>query len=282
MRGTAEPKRLFGRPITQTQYKRLMSLPARYRNGNYLAAIDSGDTDVMQLLYDAGMRYYTKLREHKIRRRGSKPTQLIKYGWFLALTGQRISGPLTGEYPVVQRRGPMSGRWRYIMQVEHTNLKHFDRAGNRIRMKQHIPHFSPIESEMWRIITDDWDNVTLRDMFNYISKTNGGAKRSGGLTHALNTVFHAAMKTPDGKILQDEKISPHSFRHLRSYNLYHQYRMPAELVRLFFGWTDLTMLHHYNYMSAETESRNMLRLIMDMQKEPDLPEPAPPPGIASV
>lgn len=196
-----------------------------------------------------------KLRRHH----HSHPIQLLKFFYFVYLTGSRISEPTAGgaEAPTVDLFNEKGVAW---VEVNKVNSKHKSPDGiGRQMISQLFPVFNVSEQKMWNFITDGGLQTNVREMFQF---ADWKSLKHENLNCLFKTNFRTDLKDPSGNLSKDTGITPHILRHMRTFNVLINYGVDRSLVKDWFGWKNTRMIDYYALERTRLE-RKLQREILE-------------------
>lgn len=234
----------------------------KYRNSWYLANLD----DVCKQVWEIGQAYYQRFREKKTwpKRKNKAPVQLVKYFYFLYLTGGRLCEPLL-QPPQLELHNDKAGSYISITKI---NEKHKDPQGNREKLNIILPIFDEWEERMWDFITDGGLLTNGKEIFKYglfgakeDKRTNEWMVSHDKIGQLVRRNFKADLKDANGNRKPHHSISPHILRHLRAYNLHIEHNVPKTLVAKWLGWRDERMFFWYVEIARAMSIKSQLDVI---------------------
>ncbi len=215
--------------------------------------------NICQQVWDMGQAYYRKLQDPKTRpRRLSKqPVQLIKYFYFLFLTGSRLMEGIIEPRPIIQ---VLDEAGFTIIKITKVNEKHFRSDGSREVITSTMPILDEYEQKMWNFITDGGLLSNPEDIFKW---SNWESLENSQISEMITNNFKIDLKEPEtNKVFKGIGIVPHILRHMRAYNLMVNHKIPKDLIIKWLGWDNDDMLYYYVHLESmlgEAEQRKILR-----------------------
>lgn len=224
----------------------------RYRNRWTFADLSK---NTCEQIWRIGQEYYMKFREGPRPRHSiSHPVQLVKYFYFLYLTGCRLMEPI--KEPVRLSMQHQDGGTQVI--VRHLNEKHPTADGNPDFTTAEFPVFDEWEQKMWLFITDGAINTDSDDIFRF---KDWGALNTSCMSHLIDRNFFVDLKDLSGKAHRHEGLSPHILRHMRAFNVVITHNVRPELAITWFGWKDIKMLYYYAHIKELMSIRNQHQIL---------------------
>jgi hypothetical protein len=216
--------------------------------------------NVSKQVYDIGEAYRATLGLRRKRKDGSHrnghPVQLLKYYYFLYLTGSRLREPLEEPAPTIEiiNEGGL-----VHVEIHKVNLKHKaqDGQGHAV-MEQAFPVFNEWEQKMWTYITDGGLAVRADEIFKF-KEWKSTSKQN--LNCLVKSNFRTNLRDTKGKVHRNAGITPHILRHMRAFNVTVNYGVEVPLAVKWFGWTDQRMLYYYAHIRERLNVRNQLDML---------------------
>ena len=217
------------------------------RNAWYFADLV---TNVSEKVWEIGQEYKQRIDQGKIRHKNKFPVQLLRYFYFLYLTGSRRMEPTMMPLNIALR----NENGYIIVKIIKMNEKH----GGR-QMTQAIPVFNASEQAMWNYITDGGQETDPEQIFQF---KNWKSTKKENLSGLIKTNFRTDLKDPiTQRIRKDTGITPHILRHMRVYSVFINYHVPEAYAVMMFGWKDSKMLYYYAHIQETVSFRNQIEML---------------------
>lgn len=201
--------------------------------------------NISQQTWEIGQAYIVRFRDEKTKPRhlNAYPVQLVKYFYFLYLTGSRLMEPVCEPRPqinIINKDG------KVYIAIHKVNEKHkaLDGSGREV-IDQALPVFNQYEQSMWNFITDGGMVTDTADIFKF-DKWRSRTKHN--MNCLLKTNFRTNLRDENGRVHIDYGITPHILRHMRAFNVIVNYGVEVPLAIRWFGWTDQRMLYYYAHI----------------------------------
>lgn len=227
------------------------------RNANDWVFANMG-VNISKQVWEIGERYHKKFREEKARHQNTHPINLLRYWYFLYLTGSRLTEPLAigPERPIIELLN--EGGLPYV-HVHKVNAKHMDANGkSRQMMDQAIPIFNEYERDMWSTITDGGLQTNIDEIFKF---KEWKSLKHDNINCLIKTNFKTDLKDPSGNLHRNAGITPHILRHMRTFNVIVNEGLHEIQVVKMFGWTNSRMIYYYAHIRTVLEMRNQVEVL---------------------
>jgi integrase len=216
-------------------------------------------------IYKMGMAYLKKFdsRATTPKRHMAYPAQLVKYMFFIYLSGSRSREPLLSKDSRLELRSQNNSHYIYI---KRRNEKHFDSSHNPVDLEVAIPIFCESERLMWKFITNGGKDMNMKYIFQFDDWARKYDKK-GKQRHEYLTLymanFRVDLRDTEGVLHSNCPITPHILRHARAFNLLINHRAPEPLILGIMGWTSNQMLYYYAYLRNTLHIENLLKLAIE-------------------
>jgi len=217
-------------------------------------------TDISRQIFQIGEEYrlMTLGKGNKPRHMNKHPQQLLKYFYFLYLTGSRLMEPagVEREKPSITIFNNPDGVW---VQISKVNAKHKAPNGvDRQMITQVFPIFDEWEQAMWNRITDGGTQTNIDEIFQL---KDWPSTKQDIISDLIKHNFKANLRDPNGKLHRDTGLIPHILRHMRTFNVVIERGVPDAQVVRWFGWTNSRMIYYYANMRQILEAKSQLELL---------------------
>jgi len=214
---------------------------------------------ICKQIWFIGQAYYERMQEPKNRptHRIKNPVQLIKLFYWIYLTGARNQEAFKKPYPTLDIVNK-EGETRVI--ITHVNSKHKGPNNTADTVTEMIPILDEWEQKMWNFSTDGNQESQAAKIFGY-----GAWKsyRKNNITSLFIKNFRTALESPEKEVFKNEGIRPHILRHMRTYNLLSDHRVPRDLAQLWMGWDSQYMLDYYAHIRQVMDSSKQLDILRE-------------------
>lgn len=212
--------------------------------------------NVSEQVLEMGEAYNARLKAGG-RHLNSHPIQLIRYVYFLYLSGGRLMEPLSGECP--PRISLLSNaEGKVYIEVEKANEKHKAPDGSPDKLTQVLPVFNAAEQRMWNFITDGGLLLNSDEIFEF---KDWKSTTHDNLSNLIKYNFRTDLRDTTGKLHKDQGITPHILRHMRAYSVIVNYGVePAYAIELF-GWRNERMLYYYAHIRGRLKASSQLQML---------------------
>lgn len=221
---------------------------------------------ICEQVWEIGQVYNRRVKEKSIKHMNTFPIQLIRYFYFMYLTGARrmepTMNPLSIDIQRMTERDEAGNSKQYsVVKITKVNEKHRSANGiDRKTMTQVIPIFDEAEQKMWNFITDGGTEQDPERMFRFAQWPSIGKSNLSGL---IKTNFHTNLKDPrmPKKKHIDAGITPHILRHMRVFNVIVNHNVPEAYATVLFGWKDSKMIYYYAHLQETLGFKNQLDML---------------------
>lgn len=203
-----------------------------------------------------GEAYNQRIKEGSIKHINSHPVQLLRYFYFLYLTGSRLMEPTRTPTPRIVLSNTEG---KVYIEVQKVNEKHKSPDGKDSDViVQALPVFNEAEQRMWNFITDGGMSLNAEDIFELSQWKSTTKYNMNGL---IKSNFKADLRDPNGKLHKNQGITPHILRHMRAYSVIVNYGAEVPYAIELFGWHDERMLYYYAHIRGRLHVNTQLEML---------------------
>ena len=212
--------------------------------------------NVSEQVLAIGEAYNKRVKDGSIKHMNGHPVQLLRYFYFLYLTGSRLMEPMCTPSPSIVLSNTEG---KVYIEVQKVNEKHRSPDGKeRDVIVQALPVFNEAEQRMWNFITDGGMLLSAEDIFE-LHNWNSTTKYNMSLLIKAN--FKADLRDPNGKLHKSQGITPHILRHMRAYSVIVNYGAEVPYAVELFGWHDERMLYYYAHIRGRLHVNTQVEML---------------------